>query len=182
MPAGGARSYSARTYHDLVDMPFFVGAFDVDSQQVQGKWVRVASYPEGQLARDERRTFWEQVQRMFPPMIDAMGGDVPYDTYTILTVFDSSSQGGERAGACQLAPRHLHAVHHRQPRIPVHHGARDLSPVEREADAPDRHGPVPLRSGAAHHVALGERGDHRLLRRSRIGARRASSTPPTFWR
>jgi predicted metalloprotease with PDZ domain len=104
MPAGEARTYSARNYHDLVDMPFFVGAFDVDSQQVQGKWVRVASYPEGQLARDARRTFWEQVQRMFPPMIDAMGGDVPYDTYTILTVFDSSSQGGS---ALEHANSHL---------------------------------------------------------------------------
>lgn len=94
MPSAGARSYTARNYHDLVDMPFFVGAFYVDSQLVQEKWVRVASYPEGQLAREARRTFWQQVQRMFPPMIDAMGGEVPYDTYTILTVFDSSSQGG----------------------------------------------------------------------------------------
>ncbi len=93
MPATGARSYSARNYHDLVDMPFFVGAFDVDSQQVQEKWVRVASYPEQALGGDARRTFWEQVQRMFPPMIDAMG-EAPFDTYTILTVFDSSSNGG----------------------------------------------------------------------------------------
>ena len=47
---GTPRRYSASSYHDLVDMPFFVGAFDVDSQQVQAKWVRLASYPAGQLA------------------------------------------------------------------------------------------------------------------------------------
>jgi len=93
MPATGPRSYASRNYHDLVDMPFFVGAFDVDSQLVQQKWVRVASYPAGSLAQGARRTFWEEVQRMFPPMIDVMG-DAPYDTYTILTVFDSSSSGG----------------------------------------------------------------------------------------
>lgn len=92
MPSAGPRTFAARDYHDLVDMPFFVGAFDVDSQQVQGKWVRVASYPERALAGEGRRTFWEQVQRMFPPMIDVFG-EAPYDTYAILAVFDSSSAG-----------------------------------------------------------------------------------------
>ena len=91
--AGMPRRYSASNYHDLVDMPFFVGAFDVDSQQVVGKWVRLASYPVGQLAGQPRRDFWDQVQRMFPPM-QAVMGETPYDTYTILTVFDSSSAGG----------------------------------------------------------------------------------------
>lgn len=86
-------TFGAATYHDLVDMPFFVGAFDVDSQPVLQKWVRVASYPAGALAGKARSTFWEQVQRMFPPMIDVTG-DVPYDRYTIFTVFDSSSAGG----------------------------------------------------------------------------------------
>lgn len=91
--AGMPRRYSASNYHDLVDMPFFVGAFDVDSQQVLGKWVRLASYPAGQLAGQSRRVFWDQVQRIFPPM-QAVMGETPYDTYTILTVFDSSSAGG----------------------------------------------------------------------------------------
>ncbi|MCC6927870.1 MAG: M61 family metallopeptidase [Gemmatimonadaceae bacterium] len=93
MASTGARTYSARNYHDLVDMPFFVGAFDVDSQLVRDKWVRLATYPAGGLSGDARRTFWEQVQRAFPPMIDVIG-DVPYDTYSILAVFDSSSMGG----------------------------------------------------------------------------------------
>lgn len=92
MPATGPRSWTAGNYHDLVDMPFFVGAFDVDSQQVQGKWVRLASYPQRVLASASRRTLWEQVQRMLPPMIDVFG-EAPYDTYSILTVFDSSAAG-----------------------------------------------------------------------------------------
>lgn len=93
MPATGPRSYASPNYHDLVDMPFFVGAFDVDSQQIHEKWVRVASYPSGALAQRARDTFWEEVHRMIPPMVAVMG-DAPYDTYTILTVFDSSSSGG----------------------------------------------------------------------------------------
>lgn len=92
MPSTGRRTYAARNYHDLVDMPFFVGAFDVDSQQVREKWVRVATYPVQALAGDARRTFWEQVQRMFPPMIDVFG-EAPHETYDILAVFDSSSSG-----------------------------------------------------------------------------------------
>ncbi len=91
--AQGDNTFGAGNYHDLVDMPFFVGAFDVDSQPVLEKWVRVASYPAGALAGKERTTFWEQVQRMFPPMIDVTG-EAPYERYTIFTVFDSLSPGG----------------------------------------------------------------------------------------
>ncbi|MEO6447372.1 MAG: hypothetical protein ABIZ91_16715 [Gemmatimonadaceae bacterium] len=92
-PGGAPRRYSAPNYHELVDMPFFVGAFDADSQRVMDKWVRLASYPKGQLAGRARGEFWTQVQRMIPPMATVMG-ETPYDAYTILTVFDSSSGGG----------------------------------------------------------------------------------------
>ena len=40
-------SYREANYHDLVDMPLFIGRFDFDSVTVQGKVTRVASYPEG---------------------------------------------------------------------------------------------------------------------------------------
>jgi predicted metalloprotease with PDZ domain len=35
-PAGAARTYGERSYHDLVDMPFFVGRVDLDSTQING--------------------------------------------------------------------------------------------------------------------------------------------------
>lgn len=91
--AAAPRSFTASNYHELVDMPFFVGAFDVDSQQVAGKWVRLASYPAGFLSGETRGTLWQQLQGMFPPLI-AVTKDVPFETYTVLTVFDSTSQGG----------------------------------------------------------------------------------------
>ena len=37
MHADGTNSYRATNYHDLVDMPFFVGRFDVDSAQIVGQ-------------------------------------------------------------------------------------------------------------------------------------------------
>jgi predicted metalloprotease with PDZ domain len=92
-PAGAARTYTSDNFHDLVDMPFFVGAFDLDSLQIAGKWVRLATYPAGKLAGGDRQTLWDEIGRMFPPMI-AVFGEQPYDTYTNLLVFDDDTDGG----------------------------------------------------------------------------------------
>jgi hypothetical protein len=45
--AGAARTYRASNYHDLVDMPMFVGRFDLDSATISGTTVRYATYPMG---------------------------------------------------------------------------------------------------------------------------------------
>ena len=42
--AGQPRTYTAPNYHDLVDMPFFVGRFDLDSARIGEAWVRLATY------------------------------------------------------------------------------------------------------------------------------------------
>jgi predicted metalloprotease with PDZ domain len=89
----GARTYSAASYHDLVDMPFFIGQYDVDSTQIANKWVRMASWPKGALQGANRATFWDHQKKIIP----AMGGvfnDIPWDTYTTFIVFDSASGGG----------------------------------------------------------------------------------------
>ena len=49
-PAGAPRTYEAPNYHDLVDMPFFIGRFDIDSAKVAGKWMRLATYPAGSVS------------------------------------------------------------------------------------------------------------------------------------
>ncbi|MEO7964500.1 MAG: hypothetical protein ABIT38_11415, partial [Gemmatimonadaceae bacterium] len=87
--AGSAGAYSARNYHDLVDMPFYVGSFTADSAQIAEHWVRLASYPASQLTGEARAKFWEQLQRMLPPMITVFG-EVPFDSYTTFVVFDES--------------------------------------------------------------------------------------------
>jgi len=92
-PAGPPRTWTERNYHDLVDMPFFVGRFDLDSTMVNGKVTRFATYPVGSLAGDTRKTFEEQVGKAIPAMA-AVFKETPWDTYSVMTIFDSSYGGG----------------------------------------------------------------------------------------
>jgi predicted metalloprotease with PDZ domain len=90
--AGTKDSYREGNYHDLVDMPFFVGRFDYDSVQVEGITVRLATYPAGSLAGAPRQETWNRIEKMWAPMIQVFG-DKPFKTYTIMQLADSSYQG-----------------------------------------------------------------------------------------
>lgn len=89
----GDRTYSEANYHDLVDMPFFVGRFDLDSAQISGKWLRFATYPVGSVPREERAAVYEALNRVVPPQVRVFD-DVPWSTYTILQIVDSAKSGG----------------------------------------------------------------------------------------
>jgi predicted metalloprotease with PDZ domain len=91
--ASAATGLSERNYHDLVDMPFFVGQFDYDSAMVGTLRVRLATYPRGKLTGEARAAFWAAYQKMFPPQ-SAVFGETPYDNYTTLMVFSDSYGGG----------------------------------------------------------------------------------------
>ena len=103
----GPRTYSAANYHDLVDMPTFVGRFDLDSAQIGGKWYRLATYPEGAMAGEDRALIWDQIQRMMPPMASVFDA-VPWEHYTTLMVFDESFGGGS---ALEHSNSHLGIYH-----------------------------------------------------------------------
>ena len=90
---GGPGRYRAANYHDLVDMPFFIGRMDVDSNQVEGVWHRLASYPSGQLRTAGRRVLWEQIAAMVPPQ-SKIFGETPWKHYSTLLIFDSTFGGG----------------------------------------------------------------------------------------
>jgi predicted metalloprotease with PDZ domain len=92
MHSEGANSYSASNYHDLADMPFFVGRFDLDSAQISGKWVRLVTYPQGSVSGAARLTAWDQLKRVIPPEV-AVFGEVPWENYTVMQIADSSYQG-----------------------------------------------------------------------------------------
>ena len=87
-----ARTYGATNYHDLVDMPFFVGRFDLDSAQISGKWVRFASYPEGSVSGAVRTNVWDWLKRAIPKEA-AVFGEVPFENYTVMQIADSTYMG-----------------------------------------------------------------------------------------
>jgi predicted metalloprotease with PDZ domain len=93
MTSGSApHMYSAATYHDLVDMPFFIGKFDLDSARVVNRWVRLATYPAGVVAGQVRQTAWDQIKRVIPPQ-SAVFGETPWTSYTIMQIVDSAYGG-----------------------------------------------------------------------------------------
>jgi predicted metalloprotease with PDZ domain len=92
-PAQAPGSYTASNYHDLVDMPFFVGRMDYDSMRVAGRWTRLATYPAGTLTGSAREQFWDQIAKLIPPQT-AVFQEIPWDTYTNLLIFDPSYGGG----------------------------------------------------------------------------------------
>src|SRR5450759_2676921 len=93
MTPAGAHRYDASNYHDLVDMPFFVGQFDLDSAQISGTWVRFATYPSGSVTGGARVAVWEALQRVIPAEVKVFG-EVPWSTYSVLQITDPSYGGG----------------------------------------------------------------------------------------
>jgi predicted metalloprotease with PDZ domain len=91
--AGAPHSYSATNYHDLVDMPFFVGRFDLDSAQIAGKWTRLATYPAGSVSGAVRERGWDWLKRAIPAEAAVFGGEVPWATYTVMQIADSTYPG-----------------------------------------------------------------------------------------
>jgi predicted metalloprotease with PDZ domain len=89
----GPDTFSAPDYHDLVDMPLFVGRFDLDSEQIGGRWYRLATYPAGALRGAGREEFWHEMSAFMPPLI-AVTGEVPWDVYTVMMIFDATYPGG----------------------------------------------------------------------------------------
>jgi predicted metalloprotease with PDZ domain len=92
MKPAGSRSYREDNYHDLVDMPFFVGRIDYDSMQVGGRWTRLATYPARSLADSARKQFWDQISKMIPAE-SAVFQETPWNTYDVMIIFDPRYPG-----------------------------------------------------------------------------------------
>jgi len=97
MTQTGPATFTAPNYHDLVDMPFFVGRFDIDSAQAGGKVMRFASYPAGAVSNSARRMVLDQLSKIVPPQV-AVFGEVPWTSYTVLQVADSAYALGSASG------------------------------------------------------------------------------------
>lgn len=97
MTQTSANTFTASNYHDLVDMPFFVGRFDLDSALAGGKQMRFASYPPDALSNSTRRMVLDQLAKIVP-VEAAVFGEIPWNTYTVLQVADSEYSPGAAAG------------------------------------------------------------------------------------
>jgi predicted metalloprotease with PDZ domain len=92
-PAPGVNNFMAGNYHDLTDMPFYVGRFAIDSTQIAGKWIRLAFYPAATLtaARRDRTFGW---LRKFVPLQVAIFGEAPFRNYTLFLRSDTVVNAG----------------------------------------------------------------------------------------
>lgn len=91
-PGAQTHTYTATNFHDLVDMPFFVGHFDVDSARIVNKWVRYATYPAGSISGTVRSSAWDQLKKVIPAEV-AVFGEAPWENYTIMQIVDSAYGG-----------------------------------------------------------------------------------------
>jgi predicted metalloprotease with PDZ domain len=91
-PGKAPRTYTAPNYHDLVDMPFFVGKFDLDSARVANRWLRIAAYPTGSIPADVKKRDFAQLGKVIEVQ-GAVFGEIPFQDYTILQIADSSFGG-----------------------------------------------------------------------------------------
>jgi predicted metalloprotease with PDZ domain len=86
----GERRYEAASYHELVDMPFFIGRFDLDSALISGRWLRLATYPAGAVGEHARGNLWRALQAIVPAEV-ALFRHVPWDSYTALMMIDRNA-------------------------------------------------------------------------------------------
>ena len=92
MPQRDRRQFAAASYHELVDHPFFIGRFDIDSAQVAGAWMRFSSYPAGSVSAARRTRLLDQLAKAIPEEV-AVFGERPWSRYDLLQIADSSSGG-----------------------------------------------------------------------------------------
>ena len=92
-PAPGTNNFMAGNYHDLTDMPFYVGRFAIDSTQIAGKWIRIAFYPAATLTESRRNRTFDWLRRIVPAQV-AVFGEAPFRNYTIFLRSDTVVNGG----------------------------------------------------------------------------------------
>ncbi len=97
MMNSGPATFTAANYHDLVDMPFFIGAFDLDSARISGRWVRFGSYPEGSVTGSARTRVWAALKQVIPPQARVFG-EVPWNHYSVMQITDPSYPVGSGSG------------------------------------------------------------------------------------
>jgi predicted metalloprotease with PDZ domain len=90
---GAPNEFMASNYHDLVDMPFYVGRFDLDSVRSADRWIRFALYPAGAMTPTRRDRTLGWLAKIVPAHA-AVFRDVPFASYTVFVRSDTIVNGG----------------------------------------------------------------------------------------
>lgn len=91
-PGAAPATFTASTYHDLVDMPVFIGRFDFDSVRVNDRWLRFAAYPSGSVPPATRARAFADLGRIMTAE-GAVFGEIPFGDYTVMQIADSAYGG-----------------------------------------------------------------------------------------
>ena len=78
----GRGPYTAADYHELADAMTFVGKYALDSVRLDGRWIRLAVWPQDAYSPTVARNLRSSIERMAPVQNRLMGGP-PYDVYTV---------------------------------------------------------------------------------------------------
>jgi predicted metalloprotease with PDZ domain len=92
-PASGTNTFSASNYHDLTDMPFYVGRFGFDSTLVANRWIRLAWYPASSLSPERRDRTFGWLRKFIPADVNVFG-EAPFRNYTLFQRSDTVVNGG----------------------------------------------------------------------------------------
>lgn len=93
MPGAAANTFTATNYHDLVDMPTWVGRFAIDSTHTADRWVRLAMYPDSSMTPSRRTRILGWLQQFVPQEV-AVFHDAPFRNYTVFLLSDTVVNGG----------------------------------------------------------------------------------------
>jgi predicted metalloprotease with PDZ domain len=92
-PTDKRNEFREANYHDLVDMPFYVGRFAFDSTRVSDRWFRLAWYPASSLTTARRDRMFEWLRKIVPTEV-AVFGEAPFRNYTVFQRSDTLVNGG----------------------------------------------------------------------------------------
>ena len=92
MTAVGPHEFRSHSFHELVDMPLFIGHFDVDTRSIAGHPVTLATYPAESVSEAARENVLDAIGRMLPPL-QAVFDTTPFRDFTILQVIDPGHSG-----------------------------------------------------------------------------------------
>lgn len=106
-PGPESESFTADSYHTLVDSPTLIGLFDRERFEAQGAEHEVVFDPKGSVTPEARANFAQQIKRVVDAE-SAMFGGVPYKHYLCFYFFSTAS--GTASGALEHANSHVAIV------------------------------------------------------------------------